>query len=49
MTTVLLPGYMHPTMEVTERSEGHVLPFVVAVVIFLAVSVISIWATGMPH
>lgn len=49
MTTALLPAYMHPTIEITESSQGHVLPFIVAVAIFLASTVVSVWATGMPH
>ena len=48
MTTALLPAYMHPTVEVTEPSDGHWLPFTIAVLIFALSSLGSIWLTGLP-
>ena len=41
--------YLSPTIEVTERSDGHLMPFLVAVALFLASTVISLLITGLPH
>lgn len=39
----------HPWIEVTERSDGHVMPMLTGVAIFAAVAVISILLSGLPH
>lgn len=49
MTTFLLPADTRITVEVTEPSSGHVTPFLVAMAMFLASSLLTIWLTGMPH
>lgn len=48
MTIAILPEGYHPTIEVTEPSDGHVVPAVVALILFLASAVISVWIAGPP-
>ena len=48
MTTAILPEDCHPTIEITEPSNGHVLPLAVAVVLFLLSAVVSVWIAGPP-
>ena len=49
MTSAILPAGVHPTIEVTEQSNGHVVPFLVAIVLFLVSTIVSIWIAGPPH
>lgn len=49
MTTAIVPAGIHPSIAVTEPSSGHVLPFVVAVVLFLAITVVTVWIAGPVH
>jgi len=44
-----MSGYHVPTVEVTERSDGHFLPFVVGVVLFLVSTIGSVLVVGLPH
>ncbi len=48
MTTAILPEDCHPTIEITEPSNGHVMPLAVAVVLFLLSAVVSVWIAGPP-
>ena len=48
MTTAVLPERMHPTIEVTEPSNGPVMPFLVAAVLFLAGCVATVLIAGPP-
>jgi hypothetical protein len=47
-TTTTLPYFRTPTVEVTERSDGHLLPFMVAVAIFLVSVAASLAIVGLP-
>lgn len=49
MTTAHMSTDTHPWVEVTERSDGHVMPFLTGVLLFVASAVLSILATGLPH
>jgi hypothetical protein len=49
MTTIPMNAPLTPTIEVTERSDGHFLPFVAGVAIFAVAAIVSILATGLPH
>lgn len=42
-------AHPHPWIEVTERSDGHVMPFATGVLLFLASAVLSILLTGLPQ
>jgi hypothetical protein len=48
MTTAVLPEGVHPTIEVTEPSSGHVVPFLVAAIMFLAGCVATVLIAGPP-
>lgn len=48
MTTLHATAGTRPWVEVTERSDGHVQPFLIAVTIFVAVAVVSILLSGLP-
>ncbi len=49
MTTMFMTTGAHPTVEVTERTDGHFMPFMVGVVIFLASALAFIAMTGVPQ
>ncbi|MGE0223440.1 MAG: hypothetical protein AB7F35_04045 [Acetobacteraceae bacterium] len=49
MTTIPMNATWVPTVEVTERSDGHFLPFVVGVAIFAVSAIVAIMMTGLPH
>ncbi|MGE0415251.1 MAG: hypothetical protein AB7O80_00480 [Acetobacteraceae bacterium] len=49
MTTTHMHAEATPTIRVTERSDGHFLPFVVGVAIFAVSAIVSILLTGAPH
>jgi hypothetical protein len=48
MTTAVLPEGVHPTIEVTEPSNGHVVPALVAIILFLAGCVATVLIAGPP-
>jgi len=49
MTTAHATAGSHPWVEVTERSDGHVMPFLTGIVLFVATAVISILLSGLPY
>ncbi len=49
MTTMQLTDRAQPWVEVTERSDGHFLPFLTGVLLFVVAAVVSIVITGLPH
>ncbi len=49
MTTMHLTDRAQPWVEVTERSDGHVLPFLTGVLLFAVTAVVSIVISGLPH
>ena len=49
MTTVPMHAELTPTVRVTERSDGHFLPFVVGVVLFAVTAIVAIMISGAPH
>ena len=49
MTTLPMDTHHVPTVEVTERSDGHVMPFLVGMILVLVSGIVSIMATGLPH
>ena len=48
MTTAILPEGCHPTVEVTEPSNGHVMPLAVAIIMFIVSAIASVWIAGPP-
>jgi len=48
MTTAILPKECHPTIDVTEPSNGHAMPLAVAVLLFVLSAVVSVWIAGPP-
>jgi hypothetical protein len=48
LTNIVLPAGVHPTVEVTEPSNGHIGPFVVAVILFIVATIVSVWIAGPP-
>ncbi len=49
MTTTLMNAEIHPTVEVTERTDGHFIPFMVGLIIAVASALAFIALTGAPH
>jgi hypothetical protein len=49
VSSTTLSGFYAPTVEVIERSDGHFLPFIVAVVLFLVSAIASIGIAGLPQ
>jgi hypothetical protein len=49
MSSTTLAPYRSPTIEITERSDGHFMPAAVAVVLFLITTIVSILIVGLPH
>ncbi len=49
MTTPSTHAELTPTVHVTERSDGHFLPFVVGIAIFAISAIVSILLTGAPQ
>ena len=49
MTTMQRTDRAQPWVEVTERSDGHFLPFLTGVLLFVVAAVVSIVITGLPH
>ena len=49
MTTAQITAHEVPWIEVTERSDGHFLPFITAMIFFTVSAIVSIMATGLPH
>jgi hypothetical protein len=49
LTNIILPAGVHPTIKVTEPSSGHIAPFLVAALLFIAATVVSVWIAGPPH
>ena len=49
MSTDHVTGHAHPWVEVTERSDGHVMPFVTGVLLFAVVAIVSILLSGLPQ
>lgn len=49
MTTTHMTSDARPWIEVTERSDGHFLPFVTGVLLFAVSGIVSILLTGLPH
>ena len=49
MSSATMSGYHAPTVEVTEPSDGHFLPFVVGIVLFLVSTIGSVMVVGLPH
>ena len=48
MTTAILPADCHPTVAVTEPSNGHAMPLAVAVIMFIVSTIVSVWIAGPP-
>jgi hypothetical protein len=48
MSSTTSSDFHVPTVEVTEASNGHLMPFLVAVAIFLASLVASLAVVGLP-
>lgn len=48
MTTAILPEGYHPTIEVTEPSDGHAMPFAVGIILFIVSAIVSVWLSGPP-
>ena len=48
MTTAILPEGYHPTVAVTEPSDGHAMPLAVAVIVFIVSTIVSVWLSGPP-
>ncbi|MEI7709915.1 MAG: hypothetical protein WCI94_00685 [Rhodospirillales bacterium] len=46
MSTAIMPEAVHPSIAVTEPSTGHAMPFVAAIIMFLAITVIAVWIAG---
>ena len=42
-------SHAHPWVEVTERTDGHAMPFLIGVALFVASATIAILLTGLPH
>lgn len=49
MTTMQLTSGAQPWVEVTERSDGHVLPFLTGMLLFAVTVIVSIAITGFPY
>ena len=49
MTTTHASAEAHPWVEVTERSDGHFLPFVTGVLFFVVTAGAAILVSGLPH
>lgn len=49
MTTMPLTDRAQPWVEVTERSDGHFLPFLTGVLLFAVTAVVSIVMSGLPY
>ncbi len=49
MTTVPMHADLSPTVRVTERSDGHFLPFVIGIALAVGSTVVSILMTGLPQ
>ena len=49
MSSTTMSAHHAPTVEVTERSDGHFLPFVVGVVLFLVAAIGAVLVAGVPH
>jgi hypothetical protein len=49
MRSTTLAGYRSPTIESTERSNGHLMPAAVAVVLALITTIVSMLIVGLPH
>jgi len=41
--------HAHPWVEVTERTDGHLMPFVTGVLMFTVAAIVSILLTGLPQ
>ena len=41
-----MPEGVHPSVAVTEPSNGHIMPFVAAVILFLAITIVTVWIAG---
>ena len=48
MSTTTMTDYMHPTIEVTERTDGHFMPFVVAMLMLVIAASTFIAISGLP-
>jgi len=49
MTTAHMTTETHPWIEVTERSDGHAMPFLTGILLFVATAVLSVFLSGLPH
>lgn len=49
MSASTMSRHFAPSMEITERSDGHLLPFLVGVAMFLVSAIASIMVAGLPH
>ena len=49
MTTMQMTAHDSPWIEVTERSDGHFLPFITAMILFAVSAIVSVMATGLPY
>ena len=49
MTTAFMNAEFHPTVEVTERTDGHFKPFMVGLIMFFASALAFVAMTGAPH
>jgi len=49
MTTIPMHAELTPTVRVTERSDGHFMPFVFGVGLAAVTMVLSLLVTGLPH
>ncbi len=49
MTTAFMNAEFHPTVEVTERTDGHFMPFMVGLIMFVASALAFVAMTGVPH
>ncbi len=48
MTTAFMNTAFHPTVEVTERTDGHFMPFMVGLIMFVASALAFVVLTGVP-
>lgn len=49
MSTDHVTDHTHPWVEVTEPSDGHVMPFVTGVLLFAVAAIVSILLSGLPQ
>jgi len=49
MTTMQMTSENRPWVQVTERSDGHVGPFLTGVLLFVVTAIVSIVISGLPH